>query len=384
MFRAPVPPHESPETRNWSAPDPEIFHLLGAAPSLAGVSVSETSVMGLAAVYRSVQIIAGGIATLPLRALHESDGITQRVPSWLDNPGFGLTRFELIETTLAHLLLHGNAYLAHVYNGAGLLHSVSPIHPLSVAVEVDRQGVKSYRVSLNDGTQRTFTDATLTHIKNTSLDGIHGLSPLQLARHGAFGTAIAADKSAASLFGRGPTVSAIATVDDDLAEEDAPAFLEGLNRGLTGEANAGAIGLINRKATIHPLSISNEDSQWIQARQFQKAEIATIFGVPDSLVGLNDKDSSWGTGIAEMHRAMVAHTFNHWTSRIAERLSLLLPSGRKAEFDYKGLLAPDPKTEIELLIAQVDAGLLSHAEARQILNRPPLPEAEPPEEPVAA
>ena len=102
--------------------------------------------------------------------------------------------------------------------------------------------------------------------------------------------------------------------------------------------------------------------------------LATIFGVPDTLVGLSDKQSSWGTGIREMHQAMAQWTFKPWTSRIEEKLTPLLP-GRKAEFDYKALLAPSPETEIKLLIEQVAAGLLSHDEARAILNRAPLPEA---------
>lgn len=375
MLRAPDPPFE-PEQRSISIADPGVLALFGTTPSLAGVSVNENSVLGLAAVYRCIQIIAGTIASLPLRALQESGGITQRVPSWLDNPGYGLTKFELIETTVAHLCLHGNAYLAHVYGGASQLIAVNPIHPSAVSIDVDNAGVKTYRVHLNDGTTRAFTDATMTHVKNTSLDGIRGLSPLTLARNGAFGTAIAADRSAATLFGRGPSVSAVASVEEAIDEEEAKILREGLERGLTGEANAGSIGFINRKITLDKFSISNEDAQWLQAREYQKSEIATIFGVPDHLVGLSDKQSSWGSGIAEMHRAMVAHTFGHWTARIEGRLSLLLPANRKAEFDYKGLLAPDPKTEIDLLIKQIDAGLLSHAEARQILNRAPLPESE--------
>ena len=69
-----------------------------------------------------------------------------------------------------------------------------------------------------------------------------------------------------------------------------------------------------------------------------------------------------------------------WTSRIEDRLTLLLPPNRKAEFDYRGLLAPDPATEIALLIQQVEAGLLSHAEARALMNRAPLPKPEQPQE----
>lgn len=355
--------------------------VFSSAPSLTGVQVSEDSVLGLAAVWRCVSIIAGGIATLPLRAIQQQGDITQRVPSWLDKPGGGLTKFELIETTLLHLLLHGNAFLAHiygqpVYGGLGLLLGVSPIHPLAVGIDVDRNGMKTYKVTLNDGTVQTFDDTTMTHIKHMSVDGIRGLSPLILAKNGAFGTALAADRSAGQMFGSGMLASAIATFDEEVNEEDAKVIKEGMERTLAGMPNAGQIAFINRKVSMHPWQLSNEDAQWLESRTYQKSEIATIFGVPDTLVGLSNKQSSWGTGIAEMHRAMAQWTFKLWTSRIEGRLSLLLPIDHKAEFDYKGLLAPDPQTEIDLLIKQVEAGLLSHDEARAILNRPPLPETE--------
>ncbi|ORB57625.1 phage portal protein [Mycolicibacterium rhodesiae] len=374
-FQRPPDPPAPAEQRNYSIADPRVVELFGGNRSLTGVNVSEHNMMGVAAVWRCVHIIAGGIATLPLRAIREHNGITERVPSWLDNPAGGLTRFELIQTTVAHLLLWGNAYLAHVYGGAGQLMGVSPIHPSAVGIDVDDQGRKSYRVSLLNGTTEMFTDATLTHIKGVSTDGICGLSPLQLARNGAFGTALAADQGAANFHGHGPTISAIASFDESTTKDDAKELAAQIDGGLTGPANAGRIGFINRNIQIHPFMVSNEDSQWLESRAFQKSEIATWFGVPDSLVGLSEKQSSWGTGIAEMHKAMASWTFKLWSSPLEDRLSLILPPAVRAEFDYRALLSPAPEAEIGLLIAQVGAGLMSTNEARRVLNLPPIADA---------
>lgn len=380
MFSAPDPPYEQPETRDWSIADPTVFAMFGASPSLAGVHVSEQTALGLSAVFRSVSLIAGGIATLPLRAIRENGSITERTESWLDNPAGGLTRFELVETTMLHLLLHGNGYLAHIYNKGGALCGLSPLHPQAVSVDVDKQGNKVYKVSLNDGTRQHFTDKTMTHVKWLSLDGVNGLSPLQLARNGAFGTSIAADRASASQFGNGMRASAVATFDEDTDEEDGKVIQQGLDRALTGEANSGRIALINRKVTIHPWQLSNADMQYLESRQFQIEEIARIYGVPATLIGLSDKQSSWGTGIAEMHRAMAQWTFKPWTTRIEQRISPLLVNA-KAEFEYKALLSPDPATEIELLIKQKESGLLTDDEVRAKLNMPPLPKREVPPEP---
>jgi HK97 family phage portal protein len=376
LFRTPNPPYEPPEERSISIADPAIVSLLGGTPSLTGVSVNENAVLGLSAVFRAVNLIAGGIATLPLRTVQQQNGITETVPSWLDNPYGGLTKFELIETSLLHLLLWGNAYLAHIYGGAGQLLGVSPVHPSAVGIDVDDNGNKSYRVSLANGKTQVFTDTTMTHIKGLSTDGIRGLSPLTLARNGAFGTGLAADRTAARLFGNGMLASAIATVEEQLPEEDAKVIKDGLDRRLAGESNAGQIAFINRNVKITPWQMKPEDAQWLQSREFQVEEIARIYGVPATLIGLSDKQSSWGTGIAEMHRAMAQWTFKPWTTRFEQRLSILLPPNRKAEFDYRSLLAPDPKTEIEMLMLQVGGvPILTVNEARAISNLPPLPES---------
>ncbi|MFA5608086.1 MAG: phage portal protein [Leucobacter sp.] len=378
LFRAPDPPYQPPEARHWSISDPAVVALFGGQPSLTGVNVSEQAALGLSAVYRAVNLIAGGIATLSLRAIREQNGVTERVPSWLDSPAGGLTRYELVETMLLHLLLHGNAYLAHVYGGAGQLVGLSPIHPSAVGIDVSDAGVKTYQVSLSNGSRRDFNDNTMTHVKGPSVDGIRGLSPLQVHRNGALGIGIAADRSAARLFKSGGLMSAIAVLGDDVGAEDAAELKASLDRKIGGEANAGEIAFINRNVTITPWQMSPEDLQWIESRSFQTEEIARIYGVPATLIGLSDKQSSWGTGIREMHTAMAQWTFKPWTARIEDRLTPLLDpvqTGRKVEFDYRALLSPSPEVEIDLLIKQVGAGLLTVDEARQIMNRAPLPQA---------
>lgn len=372
--RVPAAPTEERSLVSISSPD--ILTMFGAGPTVAGVSVSETSVLGLATVWRCASIIAGGIAGLPLRTIRQAGDISERVPSFLDKPAGDLTRFELIETTVLHLLLWGNAYLAHIYGGAGQILGLSPIHPSAVGIEVADNGAKSYVVALANGQRQTFSDRTLTHIKGMSTDGIRGLSPLTLARNGAFGTALAADKTAAKMFGNGMLASAIATVEEQLEEDEAAAIKTGLDRKLSGVDNAGQIAFINRNIKIHPWQINPVDAQWLESRNYQKGELATIFGVPDTLVGLGEKQSSWGTGIREMHQAMARWTFMSWTSRIEDRLTILLntpaETGRKAEFDYKALLAPDPKTVIESLVLQCGAPYRTVNEVRKIDNLPPI------------
>lgn len=379
-FRAPDPPYEPHETepaevRNLPHSDPQVLTLFGISPSLSGgATVTDRSALGLSAVYRCVSLIAGGIASLPLRTVVTNGGVTERTDSWLDSPGGpeGMTAFEWVEYMLVSLLLHGNFYGLKVLGGAGQLLWVQPLPPQCVGVEV-KSGRKIYTVQLDSGS-RKLTDAEILHIPGLSLDGYTGLSPLTIARD-SLGQAISQERSAGRLFKNGLLSSAIVTPEDTLKPEEADEVREFLDRRVAGQDHAGGISVINRKLKITPWSINPVDAQFLESRAFGVDEVSRWFGVPPHLLGQTEKQTSFGAGLSEQNRGYAKYTLEPWTRRIEGRLSRLLPPNRKAEFDFRSLVSPDPETEIKLLLEQVAGNLLSVDEARQILNRKPLPEA---------
>lgn len=369
-----------------SISDPAMMQFFNVGfPNYSGVEVGEGSALGLSAVYRAVSLIAGTIATLPMRTLRDTgDGMRQRVGSFLDQPGgpYGPTSFEWTELIMIHLLLHGNAYLMHVYGGAGQLMALVPLHPLCVTVECDpdRPGGKVFKATMYDGTRPEFDAETLTHIPALSTDGWLGLSPITVARN-SLGTAIAGDRAAARMFNSGALISGMVSADgDDVDEDEAKLIKDAVDRNVTGWENAGGIAVFNRKLKFTPWTMSAQDAQFLESRSFQIEEIARWFGVPPHLLMQTDKQTSWGTGVEEQNLGLARFTLNQWTCRIEQRLSRLLPNPRFVEFDYAGLERPTPEDEINLLIAQVAAGLLTLDEARAIRNLPPLDQPTPAEQ----
>jgi len=375
---------------SFSIGDPALAEFFGMQGStLAGVSVNESTVVGLTAVYRAVAIIAGTIAGLPLRSYRtDRDGARVRVDTFLDNPagpGGPYTQFEWLELVMVHLLLHGNAYLAHVYNGAGAIVGLTPLLPSAVTVKAiqneeqlanyggpDGAYRKWFEVSLADGSRRDLTCAELTHIPALGVDGIRGLSPIEAHRQ-ALGTGIAGDRAAARLFGSGLLLGGLVSGDDGLSKDDAEEAVAALKAKMAGADHAGDIAFINAQLKFTPWTIPPVDAQFIESRVHQVEEVARIFGVPPHLLGQTEKQTSWGTGVAEQNRGLARYTLMSWTTRIEQRLSALLSRPTMCEFDYAGLLQPAPEVEIPLLLSQVDGGLLTLDEARRIRNLPPLP-----------
>lgn len=366
---------------SYGLADPALADWLGVGSrSYAGVSVGEWSALGVPAVWRSVSLIAGTVASLPLKTYRDlPDGSRERVKSFLDNPAGveAQTPYEWTETVMTHLLIHGNAFLLHQYGGAGQLMGLTPVHPSAVAVAYDASvpGGKIYRVSLADGSSRDYTGVDLTHVPGLSVDPHgRGLSPLEIARN-SFGTTIASEQSAARLFGNGMLLSGIVTPEDDLTEEEAKTIKESLQRKMLGSENAGDVAVINRRLKFEKWSMSNEDAQWIESREFQITEVARLFGVPVQLL-MADGASSWGSGIAELVAAWVRFSLSGWTARLEQRLSRLLPTPRFVRFDYHNLLRPTPADEIRLVIEEVNNGLLTTNEGRALLELPPVPDGD--------
>lgn len=368
----------------YSISDPVLAQYFSVGPgSYAGVSVNEQSALGLSAVWRAVSLVSQTIASLPLRSLRDSeDGTRQRVSSFLDEPATveGMTQFEWVETIVLYLLLHGAAPLLHIYNGGGGLAGAQPLHPLCVSPEWEldanrrRTGRKVFEVSLDDGTKRTFTQDELTYIPGPSLDGLRGLSVISIARN-SLGTAIAGDRAAARQFGNGAMIAGLVTPEEDVTEAEAKLIKEGLDAKIAGVDNAAQVAVINRKLKFQPWTMSNEDAQFLESRMFSVEEVARWFGVPPHLLMQTDKQTSWGTGVAEQNRGLARTVLAPWCNRIEQRLSRLLRGSAFVEFDLTGLERGNPEGEIDLLIRQVEAGLLTRDEARAIRNLPPLPQA---------
>lgn len=378
--------HEQRST-TYSIGDPALVSLFNlGTPNYSGVEVGEGTALALSAVWRSVSLISGTLGSLPLRTLRDTgDSMRQQVTSFIDDPGGveGPTPLAWKETVFAHMLLHGDAFLAHEFNGAGALTSLVPLHPQCVQVrwkrrdeETEYAGRKVYTATLLDGEQREFDITTLTQVSGLSLDGLRGISVIGHARN-SLGTAVAGDRAAANMFGNGALISGMVTPEEDVTPDEAEEIATSLDRGVNGWENAGTIPVINKRLKFTPWSLSAEDAQFLQSRQFQTEEIARWFGIPPHLLGMTEKTTSWGAGIEVQNRGLARTVLAPWAKRLEERLSRLLPNPRFVEFDFAGLERPNPEVEIGLLIQQVQAGLLTVNEARAIRNLPPLPEPAP-------
>lgn len=355
--------------------DPEFMQWITGGQTESGAPLTESTAMTLSAFYRGCMVISSSIAGLPLRSLRDVQGSRTRVNSMFDNPGkeVGLNPFNWKQLQVLHLILWGDAFLLHVYNQAGALVALRPIHPGCVKVEWDSKAVggKLYSFRGEDG-KKVELDATgITQIMGPSLDGLRGMSVLTLARM-SLGGALSAEKAAGKMWRNGMLIAGMVSPDEDVDPEDAKADAEQLNAMLGGVENAGKIRAVNRRLKFTPWTMKASDAQFLESRQFGIQEVARWLGVPANLLMDPGAVSTWGTGVEIQNRGLARFTLTAYTIPMQEAYTAVIKGERFTEFDYAGLERGSPQEEINLLLLQVKEGVMSKEEFRHIRNMGPM------------
>lgn len=350
---------------------------MSAPKSSAGISVTESSSLGMSAVWRAVNLIAGTCASLPLHAyLKDDDDVQRRVPAnqrpaiLLRDPHPDMTRFEVWEVAYAHLALWGNAYLQTLRNGAGQITELWPIHPSRVKPGRAKDLTKVYVID-GDLEHPKFDDGIL-HIPGFGYDGVMGLSPIQLARQG-IGLSLAAEEYGAKLFGSGSLASGLLTTEKGLTEPQATALKERWAAKTKGMQNAHEVAILDNGAKFQQLSIPPEDAQFIESRRFQVAEVARMFGVPPHMLMETDKSTSWGSGIEQQGIGFVVYTLRPWLTRVEQRVSRMLkPDTIFASYSVEGLLRGDSTQRAAFYKAMWEIGVYSTNDILRLENQAPV------------
>ncbi len=344
-------------------------------------AVDETSALTVVPYARGETLIATTIAGLPWKAYEKGvNGERRQVQSFIDHPQgptFAISRYQFVETMVIHLVRYREAFLKHLTNGAGAFVGFQLVHP-SLIVKAHWRGLeKDFTVrDYLSGEQEIYStdgigERRMTQVLGPSAFGLRGI-PIYVQHARLFQIALAADKATGRSF-TGALARGIVTMDgeEDIDKDEMQVIADSLNSRIAGVDNTGQFAAINRHLKLTEFTVSNVDAQFIESKGYQDGLFATILGLPPHLLGQIEKQTSWGTGVAEQNIGLHRYTLKGYTDRIESVIGPLQPDGQYNEFDYKGLLQGSPAEEITLLIAQVEAGIISADYAAQVLNIPP-------------
>lgn len=330
----------------------ELYELLAGAPSAAGVAVTEASSLRVTAVYACVRLIAGAIASLPLATYRRTPDGRERVRTdlwWLLNeqPCPAVSAAVFWEYLVAQLLLSGDA-LAEIERGrGGVIRGLHPLDSRSVAIRrvEGRLRYEFYR----DGVWLGRDQDDILHIPGFGFDGLRGLSVIRHAARDAIGLALAAEAFSSRFFASGAHADVALTVPGKMSQEQIDNLRRIWAQKYGGAHNASLPIVLTEGTDLKEVTISAQDSQLIEARRFQVADIARAFGVPPHMVGETDKSTSWGSGIEQQGIGFVQYTLAPHLNRIEQELNRKCFATERffVEFNVEGLLRGDSKSRAE-------------------------------------
>jgi HK97 family phage portal protein len=344
--------------------------------SASGKVVTEHNAETIPAVWRSVRLLSGTSASLPIHSFRVGTKIAV-ASTLLDDPHPDMTRFELWEWAYQSVLLWGNAYFLKVRNGAGRVVELWPLMPWCVRVgrvkptEANPSG-KVFLLDI-DGRKMDATPYDVFHVPGPGYDGVCGVSPIRMART-SLGLTMAAEEFGAKLFGSGSLMSGVLQTEQRLDQPQAEMLKSRWQQKVGGIANAHQVAILDSGVKFQPISIAPDDAQFLQSRSFQVAEVARWFGIPPHMLFETEKSTSWGSGLEQQSLGFVIYTLRSgWLPRFEQRISKeLLPTNQQARYAVEGLLRGDTAARAAFYRTMRELGVYSVDEIRDLENLPPL------------
>lgn len=363
----------------------QALEMVGAGPTASGQLVTESTAMRVSAVYACVSLIAGAVAGLPLHvyrrlpdgrerdAAHPLDGLLGARPSpWHTAPVFW-------ETMTTALLLGGDMFAEIVRRGDVPI-ALLPLAPSRVKVTTDKAGALLYEIaSPIDGRRQLLDAGAMFHVPGVGFDGRRGMSPIRHAARQGVGIALAADEYSARFFQNGARPDFAITMSGAPSPDQIASLRSSWGERYGGASKSHLPAILTGGMDVKQLTLSAEDTQLIETRRFQVADIARVFGVPPHMIGETEKQTSWGTGVEQMSIGFVKYTLQRHLAKIeAECNRKLLPaaSDRYVEFSLEGVLRGDSKARADYYRAALGGssgpGWMTPNEIRRLENLPPV------------
>lgn len=366
--------------------DPEAWLVAAVgAGTKSGQSVTAETACNVSTVYRCVSIIAGNLATLPLKLYrktatgqeeareHSLFRILHSEPNQWD------TSFSWRFLQQSLVCLRGNAFSRIFRDWRGDVIEIEPLDPTDVEVRGSRDNFGRRQIFYFVRNKPMLPGEILHVYGLPASNGYLGVSPIHLMRE-SVGIALATEDYAARFFSNDSRPPGILKTDGKLTD-DAVSKLRKLWTDAQTEGNRHKVAVLHSGLSYQPIGLSNEDAQFLETRKFATEEIARWFGVPPHLVGATEKSTSWGSGLEEQKANFVTFTMLVWLTNWERALDrALLTEAEKSEgyyckFSIEGFLRGKSTEQMQNLVAGLQNGIYSINEARSYLELNQLPDA---------
>lgn len=350
-------------------------------PSIPLVSDSQNlstdAALQISAVWACIDRRATTIASLPFFAYETKDGEktlarNSRLYEILhESPNSRMTPLEFWRAMMMNHDLRGNAFARIDRNNKGEAIALWPMPADQVEVKVLDSGAMVYLYTIGSDVA-VYDQSNVLHLKNLG-NGTVGLSKLEFMR-ATTDESQKAQSAAAKVFGSGGKPTGVLTIDKVLKPDQRQAVLNSF-AGMA-EGNAARLFVLEAAMNYTQLSMTPEDIQLLETRNFTVSEIARWYDVPPVLIHHNDT-TTWGSGIEQIVDGFYKLTIRPMLVSIeqAVRKRVMTPMQRQTmsvEFSLDALLRGNPMQRAEMYAKGAQNGWITRAEIRQLEGWPAM------------
>lgn len=257
--------------------------------SVKGSSIVPENVEKLGAVAAAHRILTNSLAAMPWQIRRKEGESRFEVDHPLSYPlktraNEYMSAFTAEKMIFSRAFWYGAGYAYIERNERGEVKSIIPI-PVQPDVKVNpRDNTRWYTFNVPDTMNygrmltRSFTESQLLIYRFESYDGTSGRGMLDLAKE-TMDSDLKAQKYGNKFYSNGARLSGIIEVEGELDTKKRDQLKEEFNKKYSGD-NAFKVAVLDLGMKYTQLGISQQDSQYIENRQFTVDEISRYTGVP--------------------------------------------------------------------------------------------------------
>ncbi|MDR3156255.1 MAG: phage portal protein [Holosporaceae bacterium] len=254
--------------------------------------------------FRSVNLIAKGVASIPISVVNCDDGTENSIATnLLKNPTPRQGRGTFFENIVNYLLIAGNAFVHYCSlsdddmdnrRKCGAFHeelaTLNCLRPdrMQIIPDATKTGVKSYVYAV-DVTKFSLAKEDVLHLKFFNpLNDWYGFGPMQAAMS-AIDQHNAMSKHNLAILQNGGRPSGCLMVKggmENLTQEQREQLREDIRNSYIGSKNAGKVLVLEGNFEWKEMGLSPKDLDFETGKNITSREIAMAFGVPPMLVGI--------------------------------------------------------------------------------------------------
>lgn len=355
-----------------------------ATVGVTGRAVTEDTALRIATVLTCVSLRSRTLASLPVGVYERVDERTRkpRNDHWLakvlSQPNSWQTTFEFTQVMSVYQLLYRNAFawinwvddpLSRQRRAVELI----PLHPSKIVVTHDNLlQPPTYKLRTTRG-DVDIPAKEILHIKDLATSTAEGRPTLYDGRD-VISLAQVQQEHAGTFWSNGGRPDVLLKHPRILKDTTKKGLEESWAATYGGSENKRRVAVLEDGMDALFPNVSNEASQFLETKSSTRAEIAAMFHVPAFLAGLEEKQTSWGTGVEQMKNGFATFAVQpdceNWEDRYGATFLKDEPT-IFVKFSLQALLRGDSKSWGDFVRTMREIGVLNANEVRALLDLNP-------------